>query len=173
MTHHTDKPVIPGPREGRPPLPAGTRERIERLKTRSGRGLYAIALFIAVSICAVRDFDFLPSFSPAVRAMLGRPPTANMISMLLLFYSFFSIILILARMTGGSSASSGFSHVGFLTGFFAFYHFAGAMDDNFWAVFAAGMTILGLDGYHLWTYCTEEIRKELENVPRTDRNVEG
>jgi len=51
------------------------------------------------------------------------------------------------------------SHVGYLAGFYGFYHFSGKLAENFWAVFAAGVTILGLEGYHLWIYCSEEIER--------------
>ncbi len=79
-----------------------------------------------------------------------------------MLYSFSAIILILSRMMGGSANYSGLAHVGYLAGFYFFYHFAGAMNENFWAVFAAGMTILGLESYHIWTYCMEEIKKQEE-----------
>ncbi|MDO9613807.1 MAG: aminodeoxychorismate synthase component I [Bacteroidota bacterium] len=39
---------------------------------------------------------------------------------------------------------------------------SGKLPENFWAVFAAGATVLGLEGYHLWIYCSEEIERERE-----------
>ena len=137
-------------------------ETIVRLKTKASRGLFAMALFIALSIGAIRDFDFLPSLPPRVHALLGHPPSVNLISPVLLLYSFSAIILILSRMMSGSGVSSSFTQVAYLAGFYFFYHFSGAMEENFWAVFAAGVTILALDSYHVWTYCTEEIKKEQE-----------
>lgn len=156
-----------------PPAQKGAQEsmeKIRRLKAKASRGLFALALFIAVSIGAVQNFEFLPPFSPHIRAILGTPPSANMISAALMLYSFSAIILILARMMSGSGSYSGFSHVGYLTAFFAFYHFSGALDENFWAVFAAGITVLGLESYHIWTFCTEEIKKEQENLAAPARN---
>ncbi len=144
-------------------------EKIRQLKARSGRTLYAVALFIALSIGAMRDFDFLPSFSPRVHEFLGDAPSAAMISALLLLYSFSAIILILSRMMSGTGNFSGFSHVAYLAGFYFFYHFAGAMAENFWAVFAAGMTILGLECYRIWTRYREEI-KNVEEMAGKNRN---
>ena len=144
-------------------------DRIRRLKAMASRGLYAMALFIALSIGAIRNFSFLPSFPEDFRRLLGHPPSANMISGVLLLYSFAAIVLILSRMTTGSDKFGPFANVGYLAGFYFFYHFAGAMEENFWAVFAAGMTVLGLESYHIRTYCTEEIRKEMEaltGIPR-------
>ncbi|SNB48073.1 menaquinol oxidoreductase [Geobacter sp. DSM 9736] len=146
-------------------------ENIRRLKSKASRGLFSLALFITLSIGAVRDFDFLPSFSPQFRALLGRPPSSNMISAALMLYSFSAIILILSRMASGSASSSGIAHVGYLAGFFFFYHFAGAMEANFWAVFAAGLTILSLESYHSWTRCTEDIKKEQEALQELHRTL--
>lgn len=128
------------------------------------RELLAIGLFILLSIGAVDDFDFLPSLSPSFRAALGSAPPANVISALLIVYIFSAIILILSRMMSGSGKYGGVSHVGYLAGFYIFYHFSETLPENFWAVFAAGVTILGLESYHVWIYCSEEIEKEQETL---------
>ncbi|KAF0219623.1 MAG: hypothetical protein FD174_1878 [Geobacteraceae bacterium] len=152
---------------------------IRRLKAKAYRGFYIIAIFMVVSIGAVRDFDFLPSFSPHIRAILGRPPSSNMISAALMLYSFSAIILVLSRMMSASTHYSGIAHVGYLAGFYFFYHFSGALNENFLAVFAAGITILGLESYHIWTFCMEEIKREeesledLSNVYRKKRWIKG
>ena len=137
-------------------------EKIRRLKSKSNRTLYAMALFIALSIGAMRDFAFLPPLSQKVHDFLGESPSAGMISAVLFLYSFSAIILILSRMMSGSGSYGGFSHVGYLAGFYLFYHFSGAMDEYFWAVFASGMTIMGLESYQVWNWCREEIRLEEE-----------
>jgi hypothetical protein len=87
-----------------------------------------------------------------------------MISALLILYIFSAIILILSRMMSGSGKYSGVSHVGYLAGFYVFYHFSGTLPENFWAVFVAGITILGLESYHIWIYCSEELEKERETL---------
>ncbi len=87
-----------------------------------------------------------------------------MISAALLIYSFSAIILVLSRMMSGSGKFGGYSQVAYLAGFYFFYHFSGSMDEHFWAVFAAGMTILGLDSYHVWAWCAEELKKEEEAI---------
>ena len=139
-------------------------DKIRRLKAMANRGLFAMALFIALSIGAVRDFDFLPSFPNHFLSILGHPPSAKMISGALILYSFSAIVLILSRMTTGTAIFGAFANVGYLAGFFFFYHFAGGMEENFLAVFATGMTVLGLENYHVRTYCNEEIRKEQEKL---------
>ena len=121
--------------------------------------LLAVALFLLLSLAASSDFSLFPSLSANIRAALGRPPSVNMISAVLLLYIFSAIILILSRMMSGSGKYGGVSHVGYIAGFYAFYHFTGKLPENFWAVFATGVTILGLEGYHLWIYCSEEIAR--------------
>jgi len=148
-------------------------ENTRRLRALANRGLFALALFIGLSIVAIRDFDVLPSFPPHFRELLGHPPSANMISGVLLLYSFAAIVLILSRMTTGSDKFGPYANVGYLAGFYFFYHFSGALEENFWAVFASGLTILSLETYHIRTYCSEEIRKEqdaLSGIRRDDRD---
>lgn len=135
---------------------------IQLFKSAASRGLWALALFITVSIGALWDFSFFPSLPPAIRALLGRPPSATMISSALVLYTFSAIILIFSRMMSGSGSYSGLSHVGYLAAFYTFYHFARTLDENFWAVFVAGLAVLSLESYHIWNYCSDAIRKEQE-----------
>lgn len=128
-----------------------------------------MALFLILSIGGWRGFDFLPSLSPEVRTLLGPAPPVRLISVALVVYSFSAIILILSRMMGESKTSGGLQHVGYLGAFFLFYQYAGVLQENIWAVFAAGMTILSLDGYHQWVQCTDEIRQEREVLDELDR----
>ncbi|HTP63952.1 MAG TPA: menaquinol oxidoreductase [Geobacteraceae bacterium] len=152
------------------PAPPLENDKIRQLKAKASHPLYFMAIFIALSIGAIRDFDFLPSFSPRIHELLGQPPSAEMISAALIVYSFSAIILILSRMMKGSGSYGGIIQVAFLSGFYFFYHFAGAMDDNFWAVFAAGMTILGLESYQVWVWCREEIRIQQVILAELERN---
>lgn len=163
--------------EGNPPdrddVRSETIRRIEQLRRKSSRGLWAMALFIAISIIALDDFSILPSLPPGVRALLGKPPSALMISGALVLYTFSAIILILSRMMSGKEEYSGFAHVGYLTAFYGFYHFAGAINENYWAVFVAGVTVLGLESYHIWNFCQEAIKREkevLDNIERFRRS---
>ena len=142
-----------------------------RLNRMSLRGVLALALFIVVSALAWRGFPFLPS-PDTVTAVLGAPPSSRMISVALLIYTFSAIVLSLARMASGIEHRSSFGHVGFLAGFFLFYFFGKSLDDNFWAVFGAGITVLGVESYRIWSYCSDGVnrcRQDLEFVNRTGR----
>jgi hypothetical protein len=144
---------------------------ISRLKRLSTRGMLALALFLVVSMLAWWGFFFLPA-PESVTAYLGKPPSARIISIVLLLYTFSALILSLSRMTTGIEHRSSFGHVGYLTAFFLFYYFGKTLEENYWAVFGAGITILGVESYRIWTFCSEGIAKSSENreyVSRTGR----
>lgn len=144
---------------------------ISRLNSFSSRGFLALSLFIAVSMLAWWGFSFLPA-PDTVTAYLGKPPSASIISIALVIYTFSAIILSLSRMAAGIEHRSSFSHVGFLTAFFLFYYFDKSLDENFWAVFGSGITILGVESYRIWTFCADGITKkkeDIEFVTRTGR----
>ncbi|MBI5018603.1 MAG: menaquinol oxidoreductase [Deltaproteobacteria bacterium] len=138
--------------------------RIRRLRSRGNWGIWGLCTFLVVSLAARRDFSFLPPLSERTRDLLGASPPVNLINMALVAYSFSALILTLSRMMSGADTYRGLSHLGYLTAFYVFYHFADAMSDNFWAVFAAGVTILVLEGYGLRTRCGELIEEEQERI---------
>ena len=145
---------------------------IHRLNRFSTRGILALSLFLAVSILAWWGFVFLPA-PDTVTAILGKPPSARIISIALLLYTFSAIILSLSRMTAGIEHRSSFSHVGFLTAFFLFYYFGKSLEENYWAVFGSGITILGVESYRIWTFCAEGIsknREDIEYITRTGKH---
>jgi hypothetical protein len=144
-----------------------TRE-IDRLNRLSIRGILALALFLAVAVTAWWGFAFLPS-PDSVTDVLGKPPSARMISVALLIYTFSALILSLSRMAAGLEHKSSFGHVGFLTGFFLFYYCSKALDENYWAVLGAGVTILGVESYRIWTWCAEGIAKKQEDLDYVTR----
>ena len=154
-----DEGRTPDFRENHDRLRNDALDNIRALHRKFTAELLVSALFLLLSMAALGDFSSFPSLPANIRTMLGRPPSVNMISAVLLLYIFSAIILILSRMMSGSGKYGGISHVGYLAGFYFFYHFSGKLPENFWAVFAAGVTILGLEGYHLWIYCSEEIER--------------
>jgi hypothetical protein len=143
-------------------------DEISRLNRFSTRGVLALALFLIVSMLAWLDFIFLPS-PGIVTALFGKPPSARIISTALLLYTFSAIILSLSRMTAGIEHRSSFGHVGFLTGFFLFYYFGNCLEENYWAVLGSGITILGVESYRIWTYCSENIAQRMEDIAFVNR----
>ena len=143
----------PNPEEqqvpGRDELRHKIEARIKRLERASLSGLWAMVLFLLVSFAAYSGFSFVPDMSEETRRMLGTPPPSSMISLALVVYAFSGIIRTLARMTRNVKPFMGLMHAGFFTAFYIFYHLSGSLPDNYWAVFFAGISVMGLENYYL------------------------
>ena len=171
MTETTDhQPATAAGQSQRDSLIREISADISRLSTFSNRGLWAMSLFMLVSMMAWRDFFPMLPLTDTVTAYLGAPPPPYMISLVLLLYTFSAIILSLSRMMAGIEHKSSFCHVGYLTAFFLFYHFAKALNDNYWAIFGAGITILSVESYRIWSYCKEALARKQEQLEFVRRN---
>jgi len=137
-------------------------QRIRNLKRQMRYSKVWMALFFLVSIGAAVNFRFLPPISAEIKEILGASPPPTLISIALIVYAFSALILILGRMNTGSTSFRGWSHLGYLTAFYLFYFYCDLLRDNFWPVFIAGLTILGLEDYRVWSVCSEAIKKEEE-----------
>lgn len=172
MAEITDKRPSPDSTEGqdlRESLLNEINADIKRLATFSSRGLWALSLFILISMMAWQGFPMLP-LPETVTASLGAPPPAHMISLVLVFYTFSAIILSLSRLMAGINHKSSFCHVGYLTAFFLFYHFSKALDENYWAVLGAGITILSVESYRIWSYCKDNLVRKHEQLEFVKKN---
>jgi hypothetical protein len=134
--------------------------RIKGLRGRSVQGAVGLVLFALLSLLALRTAALFPVLPAGLRRLLGASPSTDLISIALVVYSFSALILILSRMMGGDLRYRGWAHLGYLGGFYLFYLYAEALRENFWAIFAAGMTIFALEYFNLWTACQDEIRRE-------------
>ena len=145
---------------GREDLRQRVEARIRRLQRASGNGLWSMILFLLVSFAAFDAFSILPDLSEEARSMLGASPPVEMIGLALVIYAFSGIVRTLASMSRNIRPYSGLLHVAFFIGFYTFYHLAGALHDNFWAIFFAGISVMGLENYYLWSHSSEAIKKE-------------
>jgi len=146
---------------GRQDLQSRIEARIRKLERTAGNGLWGTVIFLLVSFAAFNGFDIFPDMPETLRQKLGAPPPVDLISLALVIYAFSGIVLIFARMTTSTTGSyRGFQHAAFLTGFYIFYHLSGGLPDNFWAVFFAGLSVMGLESYNLWMRNGAAIRKQ-------------
>ena len=134
--------------------------RIRDLKGQIRHSKWWMALFFLLSLGAATGFRFLPPISDQTRQFLGVSPSPTLISIALIIYAFSALILILGRMNTSSTRFRGWSHIAYLAGFYLFYFYSGELRENFWPVFIAGLTILGLESYRVWSFCNEAIREE-------------
>lgn len=128
----------------------------------SSTGLWILALFTALSLGAYRNFDFLPPLSEGIRNALGAGPPVNYINWALVIYGFSAIILVLTQMASNKRPRGALAHFGYLGAFYIFYHFSEGLEENFWAIFTVGLTILGLQSYYVWNYYHEKIQEQRE-----------
>lgn len=145
---------------GREDLRQRVEMRIRRLERVSGNGLWSMILFLIVSFAAFDGFSILPDLSDNALEMLGTSPPVSLIGLALVVYAFSGIVRTLASMSRNIKPYMGLMHAAFFTGFYTFYHLAGALQDNFWAIFIAGISVMGLENYYLWSHSSNAIRKE-------------
>ena len=152
------------------PAREGLRQRVEarirRLERASLAGLWSMVLFLLVSFGAYDNFSFLPELTEDFRRFLGTPPPSEMISLALVIYAFSGIVGTLARMSRNIKPFRGLMHTAFFAAFYAFYFLSGVLPDNFWAVFFAGLSVMGLENYYLWAHSNEALQKEREMLAR-------
>ena len=145
--------------------------RIRRLERSIGHGLWAMVLFLLVSLAAFYDFVFLPELSAETRRLLGTPPPVEMLSLALVIYAFSGIVYVLVRMTRDIQSYRSLMHAGFLAAFYLFYYFSGYLADNFWAIFFAGMSVMGLENFYLWQHGTAAINREKSMLDRLEKGL--
>ena len=166
QNHHLDpEGSVPSPDSRR----QGIQDRIRDLKNQIRYSKWWMALFFLVSLGAAVDFRFFPPISEKTKQLLGASPPPTLISIALIVYAFSALILILGRMNTGSVRFRGWSHIGYLSAFYLFYYYSGVLRENFWPVFIAGLTILGLENYRVWSTCSEAIKEEKKILAFLDK----
>ena len=156
---------------GEPPLsrsPREARERIHRYAALARSGLWALVAFVLMSLAALSFGPRLGRLPEGVRSVLGPAPPVRLIGIALAVYAFSALIYILARMMEGGLRYRGWPHLAYLGGFYLFFAYASALEEHFWAILVAGLTILGLEYYRLWSHCQEAIREERRLLARFD-----
>ncbi|GAB6084623.1 hypothetical protein JCM30471_35370 [Desulfuromonas carbonis] len=149
--------------------PQEARARIQALASRSRLGQWGLVAFLLLSLAVFRIAPWFAELPQKWRNLLGPSPPVKLISFALAVYAFAALIYILARMMAGGMNFRGWSHLGYCAGFYLFYGYAGALEENFWAVFAAGLTIFALEYYRIWSHCNEALRRERKSLKALER----
>lgn len=139
------------------------------LQTLSQRNLWEVLLFILISIAAVPflDMNLLDSMPADIRAMVGYPAPAYLVTAALAVYSFSATMILLAQMANCSAPQPRWSHLGYRSMFFFFYAVAGALANHFMAVFFIGILLYGAEQVHILIHCSraEQRDKKLLSEP--------
>lgn len=150
--------------------PQEAEARIRMYSARSRLGQWGLIAFLILSMAAFRFGPLFNELPENWRATLGPPPPVMLMSIALAVYAFSALLYILARMMEGDLKYRGWSHLGYLGGFYLFFAYADALSDNFWAILVAGLTILGLEYFRLWSHCKDAVRREREILAEFGRN---
>lgn len=159
--------------QAEPVLSRSPQEAEARIRTYSARarlGQWGLIGFLILSMAAFRFGPLFNDLPDSWRATLGPAPPTMLMSIALAVYAFSALLYILARMMEGDLKYRGWSHLGYLGGFYLFFAYADALQDNFWAILVAGLTILGLECFRLWTHCKEAVRREREILAELGRS---
>jgi chromate transport protein ChrA len=143
-------------------------KKIDSLHAHSRQGLWHIATFILISIVALlcRDINILDHFSESVRAVLGAPPAPFLIHIVLAVSTISAVIIIAGRLGNEAEPGRNWEQLGHRAAFYVFYFFSNALDTYFMIIFAAGLLVLLLEHYHIWTYYSKAIRQEQELIKK-------
>ncbi len=153
--------------------PEEARARIRALSARCRLGQWGLVGFLLLSLAVYRITPWFAKMPREWRDLLGASPPVLLISFALAVYAFAALIYILARMMAGGLNYRGWSHLGYTAAFYLFYGYAGALEENFWAVFVAGLTIFALEYYRLWSHCNEALRRERKRLDAFERRKEA
>lgn len=134
---------------------------IRHFRNLAHHGIWVLISFLVLSFAVL----FTVNFPVPIPESLGPPPSASMVSGGLVLYFFSAIMMVLARMTAGKREYTGYGHIGYLLVFYFFYHLTQSLAENFWAVFATGITIISLEGYHIWNFSMEAIEDLKRDKP--------
>lgn len=147
-------------------------ERIARLQTRSRQGLWGLTLFVLLSAGIYVAPASTALISPKMFDVLGPSPPVSLISLALVVYCFSALVLAMPRIVDGGERYRGWSMLGYLSCFYGFYFYAGALEVNFWAVFAAGALLLSLEYLGVLIHCRAAVREEKAAIDRHRRLTE-
>ena len=143
-------------------------KKIDCLHARSRQGLWHIAAFLVVSIIALmcRDINILDHFSESVRVILGAPPAPYLIHIVLAVSTISALIIIAGRLGNEAEPGRNWEQLAHRAAFYLFYFFSNALDKYFLVIFVAGLVVLFLEHYHIWTYYGKAIRQEKDLIKK-------
>lgn len=133
---------------------AREKKQAAEVNTLSRRSLWGLLLFILISIAALplREVNLLEVVSENVRAMLGPPAPATLVTVALAIYCFSATSILLNRLANDEVPTLTWAHLGYRTVFYLFYAVSGALASHFLAVFFIGIILYGIEQVHVWSY---------------------
>jgi len=112
---------------------------------------FVLFLVISTAFFSIRNVDLLTPLSESTRQILGQPPPPFLTGVAVGVYSVTAAILIIARIVNGTVPPRKWLSLFLRTVFYFFFAVANALPANFMGVFIAGLSLFGLEQFHLWS----------------------
>ena len=140
----------------------GIRKSIESVQFHTRKGLWGFVVFLAASLLSwsIADYDLVGPMVPGMQQLIEPDLFLMMIDTVLAISTISDLILIAGRLNDGTRPGRIWLHVGFRTIFYLFYLLAGLLPLRFFAVFAAGLLVIGFEQAVLYLYAARTIREE-------------
>lgn len=143
---------------------AGIRKSIETVQFHTRKGLWGFIFFLAVSLISwvAADYDLTGPIPPDMQQLITPEMFMLMLDIVLTVSTISDMILIAGRLNEGSKPGRIWLHVGFRSVFYLFYLLGGLLSARFFAVFFAGLLVIGFEQFVLYLYAARTIRQERE-----------
>lgn len=142
----------------------GIRKSIESVQFHTRKGLWGFVFFLAVSLLSwvLAGYELVGPMPPDMQQIITPELFMLMLDIVLAVSTISDMILISGRLSEGSKPSRIWLHVGFRSIFYLFYLLGGLLPLRFFAVFSAGLLVIGFEQFVLYLYASRTIRQERE-----------
>lgn len=137
---------------------------IDGLYKLSRKGLLGILLFLAASAVALnyRELTLSGSVTPAMMEQLASTPPVILVNIIFGASTISSLIIIGGRIYFNLRPGNIWTHFLFRIAFYFLYFIADSLNEHFYVVFISGLTVLALQHYNIFNYCTRAIEKKMD-----------
>lgn len=137
---------------------------IDGLYQLSRKGLLGILLFLAASAAALnfRELTLTGTVSPDLMELLASTPPVILVNIIFGASTISSLIIIAGRIYFNLRPGNIWTHFWFRVSFYFLYFIADSLNEHFYVVFISGMTVLALQHYNIFNYCTKAIEKKMD-----------
>ena len=137
---------------------------IDSLYQLSRKGLLGILLFLAASAAALnsRELTLSGSVSPALMVQLASTPPVILVNIIFGASTISSLIIIAGRIYFNLRPGNIWTHFWFRVSFYFLYFIADSLNEHFYVVFISGLSVLSLQHYNIFNYCTRAIEKKMD-----------
>lgn len=138
------------------------RKSIESTQHHSQRGLWAFMFFLAVSMYSwcISGVEVASPMLPGELLLIDPAHFLLITDIVLAVSTLCDLILIAGRLNDGGRPERIWFHVWFRTAFYLLYLLGGVLPIRFFAVFLAGLLVIGFEQVALYLYASRVIREE-------------